>query len=125
MTKAQLQKINPLTAAVVKQIGGWDAFKRSARDIANYGITGGYSGFTYYNDTVRFGERHLHDILDHIDGQGFGSTAAEVISNFACVDLDAREVERALLSKKHSDRTEVMNALAWYAAESVAFDYVN
>ena len=43
-----------LVISTVKQFGGADAFKESASDVANHGISGGFNGFTWYSETRDF-----------------------------------------------------------------------
>jgi hypothetical protein len=53
-TISQVKKQNPdysaLIHAVVSRIG-----KESIEDVINHGIDGGFRGFIYYTDTVKFG----------------------------------------------------------------------
>lgn len=117
-----------LVRAVVRQIGGWEEFKGHAQDITNQGIDGGFSGFIYYNDTVKFTKKHKATILKYAaqmaDDIGDGS-ASQLISGFRCLDLSADEVAEVLYNPKSENKTEVFNALAWFAGEEVAWAYVD
>ena len=129
---------NPnLTRAVVKQFGRWTDWQASADDIANHGAAGGVSGFIYHTDTVAFYEANkgnihalaremiaeFNDITsDDFDGSwGYG----RFVSSFGCVDLEPCEVVDAMLEGESSeDYTTVANALAWFALEEAAREYV-
>lgn len=110
---------------VIRQFGGFDSFKESARDIARYGAASGWAGFTYHRDTVPFGKRHKAALLDRCkefaqDCYGADATVFQVIAGFGCVSLTAEEVAEAIYNPRSDNQTEVFNALAWYALEEVA-----
>ena len=129
---------NPnLTRAVIKQFGRWTDWQESADDIANYGATGGVNGFIYYTDTVAFYEANKGNIhalaremiaefndttYDDFDGAwGYG----RFVASFGCVDLEPCEVVDAMLEgESNEDYTTVANALAWFALEEAAREYV-
>ena len=126
-----------LARAVINQLGGWEGFTESAPDIANHGIDGGFGGFIYYTETVAFAEKHKVDILElaryWADELGEGS-AYDLIANFNCLrgsDITASMVDRLIHTDKRTkltdddenDRTQIFNALAWFAGEDVARVY--
>lgn len=78
-----------LIRAVVKQSGGWDSFKESARDMA-YAIDGGFSGFTWYADTVPFFQRHRSAIMETLyqEASDLGEDVITMIQNFGCFRND-------------------------------------
>lgn len=113
-----------LVRAVVRQMGGWESFKQSAPDITRHGIGGGYGGFIYYSDTLRFAHAHRKVILEMASQQskelGFG--LVEMIKCFRCMDgATEAEIVEGLAGK--TDQTQVPNGLAWYAGEEVARAY--
>lgn len=115
-----------IVRAVVRQVGGWTSFKELAGDVARHGANGGFSGFCYYSDTVPFAKRVKGDLLAFCaeEAREFGNDgAASFIASFNCVDLNADEVGRALYKRGDDNQTEVFNALAWYALETVARAY--
>ena len=120
---------NPnLTRAVVKQFGRWTDFKDSASDIAFYGAGGGVSGFIYHDDTVAFYEANrgnIHALARQImDEHGELRALSEFIVSFTD-DLEAYEVEDALIEGGNDDDyVTVANALAWFALENTAQEYV-
>jgi hypothetical protein len=133
MTLKELEAREPLAAAVARQLGGWRSFKESASDIANHGIDGGFSGFIYYTDTVKFARRNLSAIRDALrqDADDFGNeSAAELVKGFRCLngDYSIDEINEVLYRGKSTNEdaeTAVLNALAWYAAERVARAYAD
>lgn len=126
--------INPkLIRAVVAQLGGWDSFKQSAPDINNHGISGGYGGFVYYTDTVKFYRKNKPLIVDLAEQQAceLGDDAVTMVQGFYCLvnrsnrtpDYTLNEVARALYGRYDDDLMIIYNALAWFAAEEIARSY--
>jgi len=116
-----------LIRAVVKQCGGWDEFKSIAHDVYNHGASGGFSGFIYYTDTVGFTSKYKKPIWNLCKeySQDCDLSGFEFISKFRCLNLDIYAVAEAWFDKKSEDRTDVFNALAWFALESVAYSFVD
>jgi hypothetical protein len=122
--------LNPvLIAAVVRQAGGWDEFKERAQDIANHGAAGGFSGFIYYDDTVAFAKKHKTEIFELASQQAqeFGEDPLTMIANFNYLKSSKYtpgQITRAIYERartdEHGDKTQILNALAWYALEEVA-----
>ena len=118
-----------LIRATVRQCGGLESFTEMAQDVTNHGAGGGFSGFTYYADTVKFAERNKAAILDACRrmADDLGEPGAySMIAGFNCLKdsgASADSVADAVHNKRHEDRTQVMNALAWYALEEVSRSY--
>ena len=115
-----------LKNAVIRQLGGKD----SLEDIANHGIDGGFTGFIYYTDTVAFYKRQRKNILELAKAMAsdFGQDVVSMIAGFNCLtdDDETREsIARCLWGRVTDDDTQVANALAWFAAEEVAREYVD
>lgn len=126
--------INPkLIRAVVSQLGGWDSFKQSAININNHGINGGFSGFIYYDDTVKFYRKNKALIVNLAEQQAceLGDDAVTMVQGFNClVDVPTRkpdytmnEIAKALYGRYDDDLMIIYNALAWFAAEEIARSY--
>ena len=117
---------NPsLARAVIKQFGRWTDWKESASDIANYGADGGVNGFIYHVDTVAFYESNKGNINEMASNMGETDFLCEFVASFNCVELEADEVEQALEEgDSNEDYTQVANALAWFALEETARDYM-
>lgn len=118
-----------LIRSTVRQFGGWKYFKESAQDIANHGAAGGFSGFTYYSDTVPFAKRNKAAIIAYAENiaQELGeSGAVECIASFQCLKhYSQAEVAEGLYNPRSEAKTDIFNALAWFALEEVARSYVD
>lgn len=118
-----------LVRAVVRQIGGWDSFKEDAQDIANNGADAGWVGFTYYSDTLKFTKRHKQELLcrANVMAQELGeSSGFTLIAGFNCLkSYSADEVFDAFVNPHSEARTDVFNALAWFALEEVSRAYAD
>lgn len=117
-----------LVRAVIKQFGGWESFTESALDVYNHGIAGGFHGFIYYGDTVKFAKAHKADIqkLASEQAEEFGVGTLEMIQGFGCLgkDYSLDEIGKCLYGCGHcDDETQIYNALAWYAGEEVCRAY--
>jgi hypothetical protein len=120
----------PLLRAVSRQHGGWSEFRESAPDIARHGIDGGFSGFIYCSETVKFYKANRAAILDLLESQAedLGMDPTEMVCSFNCLRTTdpadkrelQREVWRTLGGRINSDDYLVANAMAWYAAEEAA-----
>lgn len=116
-----------LIRAVVRQIGGWGSFKESAHDIVNHGIDCGFSGFIYYNDTVKFTRANKDAILararDVASDLGEPSLIC-FLGNFRCLkSMSQDEIASGLYDPTSEWRRDIYNALAWFAGEEVAHSY--
>ena len=125
-----------LIDAVVEQLGGWDEEYALSdfRNIAGHGIDGGYSGFIYYAETVKFWVDNKSEILAHLneyyDQLGYESVIG-MVQSFNCLgkDYSHDEIGKVLYSEvdpfEMEDGVRIANALAWYAGEEVARSYVD
>jgi hypothetical protein len=129
-----------LIRAVIRQMGGYEAFKDHAQDICQHGIGGGFRGFIYNVDTVAFYARNRAAInkmaADMASDIGEGG-AIEMIGSFNCLstrskkpgdysrvpDYTPDEIGATLYGNKSRMDTQIANALAWFAAEEVARAY--
>ena len=122
-----------LVGAVIRQFGGWEDFQECANDVANHGIDGGYCGFIYYAETVAFAKKHKKLIIENVKqlADDVGESFAKVIADFNCLKntgIAENDVIRALMSPRSCEEdiiTQVYNALAWYAGETIAREYVD
>ena len=78
-----------LIKAVIRQLGGRD----SLQDIANHGIDGGFSGFIYHSDTVKFFKRNRAEIVELVKEMAdeLGEEPIELVCMFNCLGGGARE----------------------------------
>ena len=121
-----------LIEAVKEQIGqddevGYDPLQ----DVNNHGINCGFAGFTYYKDTSEFFAANRQTIIELVkeEAEQFGQDVISFVAGFNCLEDDSEtrdEIGRAIYGQPEEDDTQVVNALAWFAAESVArFIYDN
>jgi hypothetical protein len=111
-------------------MGGWTELRESAPDIARHGIDGGFHGFIYCSETVKFYRANRAAILDLLEQQAeeMGLDPTEMVCSFNCLKTEdeadkretRREVWRTLGGRMTADDCLVANALAWYAAEEAA-----
>lgn len=118
--------INPsLVRAVVRQAGGWKAFKEMARDVTEYGADAGFSGFIYYTETVRFTNLNKKTIISfarNVSGD-LGVSLYKMVSDVGCLKITVAEADSAIHEPGHELHDQVFNALAWFALEEVARSY--
>jgi len=134
-TKAEVLKETAypkLVNAVIRKIG-----IDSVEDVNNHGIDGGFNGFVYYCDTVRFFNRNKADIMSMAESMAkeFGQSAIEMIQGFNCLgngqgkerksDYSLDEIARAIYSGKGESADIIKNAMAWFAAEEVCRMFEN
>lgn len=117
-----------LVRAVVRQMGGWESFKESAPDIVRGGIDGGFHGFIYYGDTMKFAKANKEAIrcLAIQQAEEFGLGVVEMIKGFNCFKdsgVTEAEIIDGLAGIAHPMGVNVLNALAWYAGEEVSRAY--
>ena len=119
-----------LIRGVVAQLGDWESFKESAPDITAHGIDGGFYGFIYHTETEAFAKANIEAVCERASEQaqdlGFDSTFS-MIRAFNCFKgetLSDIEIFRAITGKsaRHFE-PNILNGLAWYAAEEVARAY--
>ena len=103
----------------------------NVENVNGHGISGGYPGFTWYSDTVRFFNRHKKDILRMAEDMAdqLGEDMLSMIQNFNCLSsgrypnkkphYTQTEIAQAIFSGKGDSVQQIKNALAWFAAEEV------
>ena len=126
-----MTNLTELQQRVVEQLGYDNLNKEAAqtlKDISNFGIAGCYTGFIYYNETCKFFEDNKELIMAQLleDRWNIGySSLTEMLSSFECLkDVDTYNIEQFLINsddESNEDETTLKNGLAWYAAETVAF----
>jgi len=121
-----------LIRSTVAQFGDWLYFQESAANISDHGAAGGFTGFSYYHDTLAFFDANRASILkmaaEMATDCGYKSSF-EMMAAFNCfAGLTDQEIFNALIDPEAEESTTVKNGLAWFALEEVAravYDYQN
>jgi hypothetical protein len=122
ITKKEVIENHPgyksLINAVISRVG-----LDSVSDINNYGIDGGFGGFIYYKDTLKFFNRYKNDIIKLANEQwkDYGySSMLDMFSKFKCFDrYDISVIADGIYNGRSEYSCQIRNGLAWYAAEEV------
>ena len=123
-----------LQNAVLKQIGvTLKEFKKNVSDYQN--ASGGIPGFTYYSDTHKFALKNQSLINDLLDEQAdqMGEDVFTMISGFGIFRNGMDKYEKKDIYKflggnkneKSYESNSVLNVLAWFAVEQLAFEFDN
>lgn len=118
--KAEDTRYPRMTRAVLRRVS-----RESLEDVVNHGASGGFSGFTYYTDTLVFYKAHKGDILALAESMAsdLGEDMLAMIAGFGCLKdlkLSQTAIAEALYSGRGEDSITVRNAMAWFALEEVA-----
>ena len=126
-----------LQLAVLKQLGfiGYtsndnslsQSTKETLQDINNHGIDGGFGDFIYYSDTTEFFDNNRAEIVEALRelASDLGEDMFEMVSGFGCLNGDYDTYEIADVVCGNKDDKWIKNALAWFAAETVARELVD
>ena len=124
-----------LVRAVIDQLGGWEEFTESAKDITAHGIDGGFTGFIYHKDTVAFYSRNKETIKDCLLNlcEEIDACPVSFVTAFKCLngDMPKSKVAKFLIKERlreeqifaDDDYICIANAMAWFAGEIVCHDY--
>jgi hypothetical protein len=127
ITNVHDTRIPALTESVLSQLG--IAFNgegiSTLEDIARNSADAGWSGFTYYTDTLEFYANNRDSILKLAEelAADLGEDMLGMIANFGCLKSDKLSpttIAAALYEGKGEDATNVRNAMAWFALEEIA-----
>lgn len=123
---------NNMKEAVIKQLNmSEEDTKQTLKDVINGGAAGGFSGFIYHYETVKFAKDNIKAIYGYAkeQAQELGEDVYKMIQGFYCLkDMSPLISEIADTIHGHPDKatvtdgmdTQILNALAWYALEEVA-----
>lgn len=120
-----------LINAVKKQAGlNWSEFQDYLENIANspYGAAGGFSGFTYYNETSEFWRKNRRLITERMEdlANELGENLMSMVLSFNSFkdgSFSEEEIGRALFGNFNEDYMQIYNVFAWYALEQVAYQF--
>lgn len=95
-------------------------------DIINHGVDGGFHGFIYYTDTVKFYKKYRTEINTWLKeyASELGEDVVTMVSNFNCIKDNSSETRDEIGVCVYGGRMvdisdNIPNALAWFAAEEV------
>ena len=124
-----MTNLTEIQTAVINQLGYKELdteCKQILNDVLKGGADGGFGGFIYYNETVKFFDDNKDSIMEMAQNmaESLGEDTMTMISNFNCIkDLGLKPTDIAKIvysNEEHEDSTQVKNALAWYALEETA-----
>lgn len=130
-----MTQLTDLQQKVIKQLG-YDELDTDAaqtlKDMANYGIDGGFTGFIYYSETCKFFDDNKNLILESLENLAWelGEDMLNMITHFNCL-MDNRtheplytqtEIMNAIYNENDENETIIKNALSWAVAEQVAWE---
>lgn len=122
--------VSELVNPVLNQLGGdWEDKQNDLRGVSECGAAGGFGGFIYYSETCEFYKRNRARIVRSLEdlADGLGEGVIEMVRNFNCIkgDYSVNEIGKALYGRYNEDYQYIYNALAWYALEEVANEFVD
>lgn len=114
-----------------------EEFISTMEDVARHGAEGGFPGFTYYKDTIKFYAENRDEIVRRLEAlaEELGEDVIMMVRTFNCLSsppttfgkprvphYTSSDVGRVLyVTEKDEDvYTQIANALAWFALEDVA-----
>jgi len=130
-----MKKLTDLQIAVIEQMSGDENIKtledvsntyvlEKLKDVANYGANGGWNGFIYYSDTVKFFDDNKALIMESLKelASELDEGLLEMISKFRCLDNEYSidEIAEVIYTDSEEGERSIKNALSWYALEEVA-----
>lgn len=135
----------PMVRSIVSRLGGWREAQGDLESIAEHGADAGWSGFTYYNETLSFFKAHKKAILAIVAemadqcGQGMLETVqsfwrlthtvdngcAGYVHHMQAPDYSVEEIADAIYTGRGDGADIIKNALVWFTLEEVANRYEN
>lgn len=119
-----------LVKATIRRLGGWENAKASFDKVSRCGANGDIKVFTCMEDNVRFYKRHRRQIVkmleDYADHYDYQDDVISIVRHFNLFKDDmptTSEVGNALYGV-YNVSERVAEALAWYALERIADDFV-
>lgn len=114
---------HPEFAKLIKSVAR-NLSKDSYKDVYNYGISGGFSNFIYYSDTIKFWRNNRKQITELLNelADSIGENVLDMIQSFNCLgsEYSIDEIGKCLYGN-YSDlnSVQIYNAFAWFAAEEI------
>lgn len=120
--------MNTLKQAVIEQLGyeseNDEELIQVCEDISNHGIGGGFGGFIYYNETIKFFDDNKEDIMVRLGqlADEIGMNKYDLIVSFSCLNklYSVDQVVDGIYIEGDENESQIKNALSWFAAEEIA-----
>ncbi len=111
-------------------------FQQILKDVTVGGADAGFPNFIYHKDTVKFSRDNIKIIMNQLtqDAQDLGEDPLKIIQDFNCLNysnIPLFEIGSVVFGAPDDATindgidTQIYNALAWYALETVAHYYDN
>jgi hypothetical protein len=111
--------------------GTQDEFKELSgilKDCSSHGADAGFTGFSYYSETIRFFRKHRFNIVSHMEQTAAecGTDIISMVQNFGVFRNNDKpttsEVGRALWDSSNywPELNTLYNVFAWYALEEIS-----
>lgn len=120
--------IKGLAKAVINQMGGTDGDTLAElNQVRN--ASDGYSGFIYYSDTIAFWKRVRKIAIPFMEDEANSlgeRSALDMVKSFNYCkqhDVEDRDIALALYGRMADADDFILNLLAWYVLETVAFRF--
>jgi hypothetical protein len=122
---------NVVSALGNRKNGGQISLKKLSGnlvDCARYGASCGFTGFTMYDETVKFFSENRKDIIKNIElsAKILGKDAVKMIQGFGIYRHEkppaSKEVEKALWNTSgiYDDLLGLYNVFSWFCLEDIA-----
>lgn len=111
-----------LFQAVCEQLGSY-SLRDTFSDVRTGGAAGGFSGFTYYSDTVEFFKVNrpaIIELLEETADDCGENSIFTLVKSFRCCDDSELTIASTLVGPLDAICTEVANCLAWFVLETAA-----
>ena len=122
---------NVVSALGYRKTGGLESLKKLSSNLINcarYGASYGFTGFTMYEETVKFFSENRRDITKNIElsAKILCKDAVKMIQNFEIYRNGkppaSKEVEKALWNTSgiHDDLLGLYNVFSWFCLEDIS-----
>lgn len=114
----QFGNYKTLINAVIRRLG-----YENITDVNNNGASVGFSGFTYYDETVNFYKKYRKYILQLAEDTAdlLGLDTITMIKDFKTLggEFSNEEIAKAIYLLRGENKEIIINAVVWFAVEEV------